>query len=382
MSDRLSSLPLEIVLQILSYLPFESVLAFGETCHTNHRSHILCLRCLRLGVFEKRTHSIISCLQAGWIKADQVGEELGEAFPVEREVGSDYTISIIRPKVKSIKQTLPSKLLSKTKGAKLRCPRDPSMMQEHIVRTQNRIFSRVVNRYGPSLVKLEFMAYDIDIESAMALGTRCQYGLRHLALRFEHQHIRDGHIKPSTWRYPAPCSIAWNLLIGIGQYKHIGVSGLQTLILERTGITPWQLTMLVKKNPNLTVLKLKTCHGAQPDFLNWLGGIEQDPDDPAETDNGYAPGDRLEVLWLENCHEILTHPVDDYEDFADEACDSGLEWVRGLRNLKSLSFSKCMNIPSEYVERANKLIWKIPDITLPFYNYEEDTPIEVDPTFL
>lgn len=41
-----------------------------------------------------------------------------------------------------------------------------------------------------------------------------------------------------------------------------------------------------------------------------------------------------------------------------------------------------MNLPSEYVERANKLIWKIPDITLPFYNYEEDTPIEVDPTFL
>jgi hypothetical protein len=250
------------------------------------------------------------------------------------------------------------------------------------------------------------MAYDIDIESAMALGTRCQYLLRHLALRFEHQHIREGHIKPSTWRFPAPCSIAWNLLIGIGQYKHIGVSGLQTLILERAGITPWQLTMLVKKNPNLTVLKLKTCHGAQPEFLKWLGGMEQDSDDPVEGVSDFAPGDRLEVLWLENCHQILTQSIDNHEDFPDEACDRGLEWVRGLRNLQvsscpllplvincrkrltvhhflqSLSFNKCMNLPSEYLERANKTIWKIPEVSLPYIRYEEGTPIEVDPTLM
>ncbi|KAE8350600.1 F-box domain protein [Aspergillus coremiiformis] len=378
MSDIISFLPLEIVLQILSHLPFESLLAFGETSRINYQSHILCFRCLRLGVFEKRTHSIISCLQAGWIKADQ----LGDIFPIERETGSDYTISIIRPKIKPTKHELSSKRSLKAKDARRRCPTDPSVMQDQTVRAQNKIFSRLVNRYGPSLVKLEFMAYDIHIESAMALGTKCQYLLRHLALRFEHQHIRDGNIKPSTWRHPAPCSIAWNLLIGIGQYKHIGISGLKTLILERAGITPWQLTMLVKKNPDLTVLKLKTCHGAQPDFLNWLGGIEQNADDLGDTDSDTAPGDRLEVLWLENCHQILTRSIEGHEDFADKICDTGLEWVRGLRNLNSLSFSKCMNLPSEYVERANKTIWKIPDVTLPFYNYEEGTPIEVDPIFL
>ncbi|KAE8381038.1 hypothetical protein BDV26DRAFT_105458 [Aspergillus bertholletiae] len=379
MADRISSLPLEIVLQILSYLPFESVLAFGETCRTNHRSHILCLRCLRLGVFEKRTHSIISCLQAGWIKADQLGDELGEAFPVERETGPNYTVSIVWPNVRLVKEAPLLKYRSKMKDPAFQCPTDPSLMQQRIVQAQNKIFSRVVNRYGPSLVKLEFMAYDLDQESAEALSKKCKRGLRHLALRFEHQHIRDGHIKPSAWRYPAPCSTAWNLL---GQNEHTGICGLQTLILERAGIMPWQLMMLVRRNPNLTVLKLKTCYGAQPEFLNWLGGTERDPDYPEEAENDYAPGDRLEVLWLENCHDILTNPIDDHENFADEVCDSGLEWVRGLRNLKSLSFSKCMKIPPEYIERANKLIWKIPEVTLPFYNYEEDTPIEVDPTFL
>ncbi|KAF7592981.1 hypothetical protein BBP40_012217 [Aspergillus hancockii] len=377
MSDRISVLPLEIVLQILSYLPFESLLAFGETCCTNYRSHILCLRNLRLGVFEKRTHSIISCLQAGWLKADQ----LTDFMPIEKE--TDYTISIIRrPKLKPVKHEPASKPPIKAKDAKRQNVTDPSLMQEQIVRAQNKIFSRVVNRYGPSLVKLEFMAYDIDIESAMALGTRCQYLLRHLALRFEHQHIRDGHIKPSTWRHPAPCSIAWNLLIGIGQYKNIGVSGLRTLILERAGITPWQLMMLVKKNPLLTVLKLKTCHGAQPEFLNWLGGDGQDLDNTGERDSNVAPGDRLEILWLENCHQILTCSIERHEDFPDEVCDRGLEWVRGLRNLQSLSFSKCMNIPSEYIERANKTIWKIPEVSLPYIHYEEGTPIEVDPTFM
>ncbi|THC89283.1 hypothetical protein EYZ11_011277 [Aspergillus tanneri] len=204
-----------------------------------------------------------------------------------------------------------------------------------MTRAQNKILAQLVNRYGPSFVKLEFMAYDLDAEGAMALSTKCRHSLRYLALLFEHQHIRDGEMRRSVWLHPAPCSAAWNLLIGVGESKHIGISGLETLILERSGITPWQLTMLVKKNRRLKVLKLRTCRGAQPDFLTWLGGVKKDSTDESVVDSDLVvPGRKLEVLWLENCHDVLTHPVESGY-LPDEVCDLGLEWVRGLTNLKA-----------------------------------------------
>jgi hypothetical protein len=107
------------------------------------------------------------------------------------------------------------------------------------------------------------------------------------------------------------------------------------LILERAGITPWQLMMLVKKNPNLTTLKLRTCRGARPEFLYWLGGLKDDFDDEPETQpQGPAPGAKLEVFWLEHCHQLLEHPAEEDDSNPDEACDNGLEWVRGLNKLQ------------------------------------------------
>ncbi|GIC94240.1 uncharacterized protein Aud_010738 [Aspergillus udagawae] len=330
MSDKISFLPLEVLLSILAYLPFESLLAFGETSRTNFKSHALCLRRLRVGVFEKRVHSMISLLQAGWATPDQLSsshESDGSR--------SDYTISVIQPGAYA-KQGLDGKPHAKCKLQRKRDIR-PQDAQEQTIQAQNKVLARLMNRYGPSLVKLEFMAYDLDLDGAKALGTRCRHALRYLALRFEHPHIRDGPMRPTAWYYPAPGSTAWNLLAGIGNPKDIGITGLETLILERSGITPWQLAMLVGKNPRLRVLKLRTCRGAQPEFLDWLGGVQKDKDDAAIEGQRLAPGAKLEVLWLENCHRLLSHPIDEQKgkQFPDSSCDEGFEWVRNLSNLQT-----------------------------------------------
>ncbi|GES58671.1 F-box domain protein [Aspergillus terreus] len=376
MSDKLSRLPLELVLHILSYLPFEALLSFGVTSRSNYHSHILCLKRLRLGVFERRVHSMISCLQAGWATTDQVGSYLDE------DASRDYFVSVIQPRMQPTippltGQTTPV-ALSKDTRRRIPTTAVPARARTHeqMIHIQNRIFARVVNRYGSSLVKLEFMAYDLDNEGARVLGAQCTYSLRHLALRFEHPHIRNGNMRPSTWLHPAPSSPAWNLLLGIGREPHLGVFGLETLVLERAGITPWQLTMLVRRNPRLRVLKLRTCLGAQPEFLDWLGGVERTSEKEGDAP---VPGERLETLWLEHCHRLLSKPVGEFELLPDEACDAGLEWVRGLKNLKSLSFSECLNIPTEYVERANKLIWNIPEVIPPYSLEVTSSFIEVDP---
>ncbi|PWY86862.1 hypothetical protein BO70DRAFT_360573 [Aspergillus heteromorphus CBS 117.55] len=380
MSDKISLLPLELTLHILSYLPFESLLAFGETCRANYESHTLCLRCLRLGVFEKRIHSVISLLQAGWTTPDQVAYVPNN----EKGGGTHFTISIIQPAMGAVSPGFGAKSLLKTNAPKRRVhmPQEMSRTLEQTVREQNKIFTQVVDRYGRGLRMLEFMAYDLDDEGAMALATKCQTMLQHLALRFEHPHIRDGPIRPNAWLSPSPGSTAWNVLIGIGRYQQLGLCGLRTLIIERAGITPWQLMMLVKKNPKLTVLKLRTCRGVQSEFLDWLGGFTSDPDESETEDDGLAPGRRLEVLWLENCHGITIHPAAGHEDLSDKACDVGLEWVRGLTSLKSLSFSESTHLPPAYIDRANRVIWKIPEVILPYSCHGDKAGIEVDPSIL
>ncbi|XHF98298.1 hypothetical protein AWENTII_001853 [Aspergillus wentii] len=329
---NISSLPPEVILMILSYLPLESLLSFGETSRSNYDCHLLSLKRLRLAVFQKRIHSIISFLQAGWATLDQVTKL--------RENGDcrlDFTASVVQPPATHMKQEPICEYPLRTKDLKRRSlaiSENKPRTLEQMVRLQNQLFAKLVRRYGASLVDLEFMAYDINTESAEALGKTCKRSLRHLALRFEHPHIRDGLMRPTAWLQPARGSTAWNALIGIGPYKNMGITGLETLIMERTGITPWQLSMLVQNNPNLTTLKLRTCNGAQPEFLNWLGGYDEESDEHFVGEDGLAPGARLKVLWLENCQQVLSHPIKYFKNTPSEICDFDLEWVRGLKNLE------------------------------------------------
>ncbi|EAW08440.1 F-box protein [Aspergillus clavatus NRRL 1] len=377
MSDKISRLPLEVLLSILAHLPFESLLAFGGTSRMNFKSHALCLRRLRIGVFEKRVHSVISLLQAGWATPDQLSLSQESDGP-----GGDYTISVIQPGI-YMQQEHSEKAHIKSREWRRRAI-TPREALDQTIRTQNKVLSRLVNRYGSSLVKLEFMAYDIDLHGAKALGTRCRHALRHLALRFEHPHIRDGPMRPTAWYHPAPGSTAWNVLCGVGNYKAIGLTGLETLILERSGITPWQLMMLVKRNPKLRVLKLRTCRGAEPEFLDWLGGIQKDEDDAVTDESQPAPGAKLEVLWLENCNRILTPVGDQGTDTATSKLLLRTSYSRccnklTIYTLQSLSFRECACISSEYVEKSSKTIWDIPEVILPYAFVTQNTPIEVDP---
>lgn len=336
--DKISTLPLEIIFIILSRLPLKSLLAFGATSHNNYERHIPCVRYLRLAVFQKRIHSVVSFLQAGWAAPDEISES-GDVKSTETQP-SMHTVNIIQPHLPFASKG--SSSLHEKHDAKdslkilQRCSRSNLLMGQ-MVRSQNEVFAQFVNRYGSSLAELEFMAYDLDAQGAQALGQNCQDSLRHLALRFEHPHIRDGFTKPTMWFQPAPGSTAWNALIGIGpQYNPRGkITGLETIIMERAGITPWQLSMLVRNNPNLKTLKLRTCSGAQPEFLDWLGGIDEGSDSESMSgDCEIAPGAQLEVLWLENCQRVLDRTVEKFDKLPDEICDTGLEWVRGLTSLK------------------------------------------------
>lgn len=331
--DLLSKMPMEIMLLILSHLNISSLLSFGSTSRANHIYHSLCLKRLHLAVFQKRLHTTIAFIEASSSKMEESGEW---------DMGAEHHVSIILPRSNRGKEVVGYKSpLRGSRWIEIRRRNwdrdDENPPANQTIRAQNDVFAALLSRYGRGLNDLEFMAYDLDTKGAVALATYCKWKLRHLALRFEHPYVRDGMLPRDYWVQPAPSSTAWNALIGSGEYKkEMGLTGLETLTLERAGITAWQLQMVVKRNPRLRELRLRTCKAIQPEFLNWLGGIEKDPNEERCKDSEDAPGSKLQVLWLENSDEIFSERIDANNKVV------GLEWMEGMKGLKVCYFSKSM----------------------------------------
>jgi hypothetical protein len=345
MADELSRLPFELIFMILSNLPIPALLSFGATSKSNYIFHTHCMGKLHLAIFHKRIHATVAFLgtgmQHGSITAK--GQRVAESHrvPVVLPPGTRYS----SPDVFKLPLRISSQYSAATKSPALKhTPRKRrrmvssdyggfvhSISTERTVRAQNNAFAEIVNRYGHSLDELEFLAYNINEEGAMAIGTSCGSRLRHLALRFEHPFVKDTSLRYTYWTAPAPGSTAWNSLIGIGAVKRgLDIVNLESLILERAGITSWQLRMLVKRNKRLKVLKLRTCAAVQPEFVNWLGGIRNL--DGEHDNNKMVPGASLTVLWVENCNGIRTTKSIDI--MGDQDVDTGLEWIRNMKSLE------------------------------------------------
>lgn len=341
---------------ILSQLPIHSLISYGATSKSNHAYHARCMRKLHLAVFQKRVHASIAFLDVNGL----VGKRI--AWQARSNDVDSYQIPIILPQssrgtdvtgcktsTRSISSVPRTSSEWRRSGARADAvfasdTADEGCLQSayQTIRAQNEVLAKIMSRYGGSLIDLEFMAYDLNAQGATALSAHCGRKLRHLALRFEHPHIRDRMLSRRFWSQPAPASPVWNALIGVGPTgKNIGLTNLESLVLERAGVTPWQLRMLVKRNPRLTDLRLRTCAAVQPEFVNWLGGLdipEWEGEEPRRADEP-APGALIQVLWLENCDGIhsakAVRNLDETEaDGEDVALETGLEWVRELKGLK------------------------------------------------
>lgn len=344
MSGRLNDIPPEVVLLILSHLPIDSLLAFGATSRTNYAYHVMSLTQLHLAIFPKRIQAIVAFLNCDPSFPTQAVMRPPGCTSIPRP--PNY-VSVVLPKSTSGDQR---KHRSRKVSSRDRTTTDAAAEDSYprsakqTIRAQNTIFSNILNRYGSSLVTLEFLAYDLDEHAAQALGFNCRRKLRHLALCFEHTHVRDHMLPRSFWRKPAPGSTAWNSLIGIGGDGKTGLKGLETLTLERAGITPWQLRKLVKRNRNLRELKLRTCSGVQQEFLDWLGAVGKERRSTDFGDDEYVEhGSMLEVLWVENCAGVSSKGASVEEFGGTVQADAGdLEWVTKLKSLK-VSFDKGLN---------------------------------------
>jgi hypothetical protein len=335
-TDWLAQLPLEIISMILSRLSIYSLVSFGATSRNNFRHHILGVKRLHLAVFNRPLDAHIAFVDRGLSNNSNKSDDLSQV----------HQIRVVLPRSSTQFDLPPRAYFEKFLGTKRGKQKYASLMSdkefgdllsvEQTIRAQNEKFAQMVCRYGATLMELEFLAHDLSNEGAMALSASCGSKLRHLGLRFQHPHVRDRFLTSGHyWANPAPASSSWNYLIGIGpRAKEIGMSNLESLVLERAGITPWQLRMLIKRNRTLEVLKLRTCAAVKPEFVNWLGGMDI-PDYEGEIprqEGEPVPGASLKILWLENCSGIYSKSTKCHGKNQD--IDSGLEWVRGLVGLQ------------------------------------------------
>lgn len=206
------SLPPEIIREILDYLPIKSLLNFGLTSKNNYAIQQCSLSRLRLGVFPSKLAGMISLMEA------------------TENPCFTHCAHVVLPKCQA-----------RTK--------------EMVIRNQNIIVNDVVCKYRQTLKDLEISIWDFQ-ESVAGSVARLK-SLRRLSIRLDHPHIRHSNVDQSFWENPL-CSTAWNsLYLRSGSKSALG--RLQSLNLERAGITDYQLQRILENNPRILDLRVRKC---------------------------------------------------------------------------------------------------------------------------
>ncbi|MCJ1392835.1 hypothetical protein MMC18_005707 [Xylographa bjoerkii] len=220
--SSISSLPPEMLREVLHYLPITALLSFGGTSKYNHAIQSISLSKLQIGVFPSRINAMISLLD------------------VHDNQSKTHNVQIV---------------LSKKDGRS----------RILVIRNQNRIVSTVVSKYQHTLRDLEVTLWDLQSAAESIAKAR---NLRSLSIRLDHPHTRYADVDRSWWK-DAPSSTVWNALCGKGKGSKV-FGRLENLNLERCGITDYQLQCVLEENPHITQLRLRKCLGLTEDFFQSL----------------------------------------------------------------------------------------------------------------
>lgn len=307
----LTSLPPEMVREILSYLPVRALLAFGLTSKENHAHQSVSLSKLRLGVFPSRLNGLISLMEA----------------------------SEDRSSVNSVQVTL---------------PKSKSRTKDMVVRNQNATVEKVVTKYRLTLRDLEVAVWELTRSSVESIGRL--RNLRRLSIRLDHPHTRHSDVDRSFWK-SSPGSTIWNSLFRDSDLKSprtYPLGRLESLSLERAGITDYQLQQTLVNNPRITELRLQKCLTLTREIFEYLA-------------NSHFGGTMKVLHFTQNDRT--------------EIDDRVLVHIGRLSELKSLSFHGCSNIDSGRVKRMNDVEWHIPTLRLPYDAECSQQVVEVDPAY-
>ncbi|KAK5219092.1 hypothetical protein LTR99_006526 [Exophiala xenobiotica] len=351
---HLSTLPPEILHQILAYLPISSLLRLARTCKKHYSTSIQALQKLQLAVLPRRVHGILAFLSA--TNVDEL--DYACAFTGQDSLGRNQII-------------ITSHLPVPNPTMRGRWPQ-PHQYREKLIHFQNALACSALS--SSSLVNLQSLTLHMyDIRSAPLtelLATRFPH-LRHLHLNFSHPYVHDTCLPARQWESPLLLrgSPVWNALVGMGE-KHesnLKLRSLERLTLDRAGITCAQLRRWIKNNPGLRELTLRNCLGPDNEFVEWLGGYYSSK---SIKSTRHA---KLTHLVIENCTFLWLDSPEKF-DWLDSLLEAGPEGeqhyttTNGCDNssttaLQVLSFHLCPSVSTfaflQYLDKRRPVISRI-----------------------
>ena len=138
-------------------------------------------------------------------------------------------------------------------------PRSETRTRSMTIKNQNAVVECVLKRYQQSLRDLEIALWELSQGPAELIAL--MRNLRHLAIRLDHPYTRHAGVDRAFWS-TSPGSTVWNTLFHDPGQKGMNASclgRLQSLTLERAGITDYQLQKIVEKTQSIQELRLQKC---------------------------------------------------------------------------------------------------------------------------
>jgi hypothetical protein len=297
-SSPISTLPPEVLHQVLKYLPIATLLKFGRTSKSNYSAAILALQNLRLAILPRHIHGVLAFLSSSTF--DDIDADLGDTFFDDPSRNKVIITSPLPP--------LDGPQRSRTKPTSQRTV-TPAQYREKLLQLQNALACSILST--PTLARLSSLTlhiYHIISPSLTEILATLLPSLRDLRLNFYHPYLHDTCLPAQYWTNPIylePSPI-WNALAGVGAESgtNLQLRRLEKLTVERAGITSFQLRKWVECNPNLRELRLRNVAGVDAEFVQWLGEYYGDSETRA------ARPTRMKILALESCSSLVADSVE------------------------------------------------------------------------
>ncbi|KEF57699.1 uncharacterized protein A1O9_05617 [Exophiala aquamarina CBS 119918] len=311
MSLSLSSLPPELLHEILLCLPISNLLSFACTSKENFTTSTLALQTLHLAVLPRRIYGVLTFLNSYHLDDNDDDPDAYDGTPSLHQV--------------IIPSELPTHSLQGSKKAGAQISRTsnltPVQYREQLFALQNKLACSVLST--SALCKIQTLSlhlYELTSpELATVLATSFD-SLRNLHLNFSHPYIHDTCLPAHYWTSPVflKGSPVWNSLAGLGDLHAatLKLGTLETLTLERAGITSVQLRKWIAQNPRLKQITLRNVLGVDHDFVEWLGEYYSPRTkigrDAVRRTNETEPPARLQKLALEHCSSLILKSKADF----------------------------------------------------------------------
>lgn len=280
MSSQLLGCPPELLINILNFLPVQSLLRFGQTSHYSQDLASSSLHTLSLGIHQSRVSATISKLSATqyprpthiasfFHPADQPSSYVGKACSSRRSsVGSDYfpendiendphRVSVLIPNAEAYDHTT-------------------------LISFNSALTKSILTRHGGTLRNLDLSLCTLTTPIAASIAKLS--ALRVLSIRIEDiSHVRTvPRSRMASQR--AEQRVAWDILTDNPAWA----PRLEGLRIEGGEVSTTQLSQLLTGSRWCRELWLSKCSSIGEELWNWLG-------------SGWEGSDSLHILAVMRC---------------------------------------------------------------------------------